>query len=205
MVFAQQADTVKPSFLPTGIRVGADIVAPVYTISDNRFSGYEFSADVDFYRYYLAADIGRWERNLKGTDSRYTNSGNYFRAGVDINFLKKDPDRNMLFFGFRYGRSVFSEQVERTVTDPVWGIQSDVQSDAGRKAGWLEITGGLRVKMYRFIWMGYTVRYKFALHTISNGSPDVYDVPGYGGTFKTTTWGFNYLIMVRIPVRKDKP
>lgn len=199
---AQQADSMKISFVPTGIRLGADVLAPAYALADKRFSGFEFSADVDFYRYYLTADVGHWARLLEGTDSRYSNSGNYYRVGVDVNFLKKDPDRNMLFFGMRYARSRFDEKLERSVADPVWGTQSDIQTVIGREAGWLEITGGLRVKMYRFIWMGYTIRYKFALHTHERGGLDVYDVPGYGSTVKPVTWGFNYLIMIRLPVRK---
>lgn len=203
LVAAQKADTVRRSFIPTGIRLGADLIPPIYTYAGKSFNGLELSADVDFYRYYLSADIGRWERNFEGTDSRYSNSGNYYRMGVDINFLKKDPDRNMLFFGMRYGRSRFDEKLERMVADPVWGTRSEVQSVEGRSAGWMEITGGLRVKMYRFIWMGYTVRYKFALHTSGTGVLDVYDVPGYGSTAKPVTWGFNYLIMVRLPLRGE--
>ncbi len=200
---AQKTDTVRQSFIPTGIRLGADMIPVVYTYADKRFRGFEFSADIDFYRYYLAADVGRWERSMAGNDSRYSNSGNYYRVGMDINFLKKDPDRNMLFFGVRYGRSRFDETLERTITDPVWGTQTDRILVTGRSAGWLEITGGLRVRMYKFIWMGYTVRYKFGLHTQDTGPLDVYDVPGYGSTVKPVTWGFNYLIMVRLPLRRE--
>lgn len=203
MVWAQPADTVKPGFIPTGIRLGADVIPVVYSFSGNSFNGFEFSADVDFYRYYLSADVGRWERSIDGNDSRYSNSGNYFRVGIDVNFLKKDPDRNMLFFGMRYGRSRFDETLERSPNDPVWGIQTERISVTDRSAGWLEVTGGLRVRIYKFIWLGYTARYKFALHIKDTGPLDVYDVPGYGSTVKPVTWGFNYLILVRLPVRKE--
>lgn len=201
MLAAQQADTVSRSFIPTGLRLAADLVPPVYALADNRFKGYEFSADIDFYRYYLAFDAGRWQQHLEGTDSRYESKGNYYRVGVDVNFLKNDPDKNMLFFGLRYGRSRFDENLQRTVTDPVWGTYTDYQAAIGRRAGWLEVTGGLRIKMYRFIWMGYTVRYKFGLHTRQSANLDVYQVPGYGSTFKPATWGFNYLILFRLPLR----
>lgn len=201
LLAAQPADTVKRSFRPTGLRLGADLVAPVYAFADSRYGGYELNADVDFYRYYLTVDAGRWQRQFTGSRSRYENSGNYFRAGIDVNFLKNDPDDNMLFFGFRYARSRFNESVERTATDPVWGTRTEVQTAEGRRAGWMEITGGLRVKMYRFIWMGYTVRYKFGLHAKNTSGPEMYDVPGYGSTFKPVTWGFNYLILFRLPLR----
>jgi hypothetical protein len=203
MSMGQGADTIPRSFRPTGIRIGADLVAPIISFSDRRFSGHEFSADVDFYRYYLTADVGKWERDIMGRDGKYQHSGMYWRAGVDVNFLTKDPDRNMLFFGFRYGSSRFEEALTRTITDPVWGTRTDFFYAPDRKAGWLEITGGLRVKMYRFIWMGYTIRYKFGLNTRGGNSIAVYEVPGYGSTFKPATWGFNYLILIRMPFSRE--
>ncbi len=47
-LMAQPADTLKRSFVPTGLRLGADVVPLVYGFADKRFGGYEFSADVDF-------------------------------------------------------------------------------------------------------------------------------------------------------------
>ncbi len=41
----------------------------------------------------------------------YSNDGTYWRVGVDVNLLVKDPDRNMLFFGARYGKANFSQDL----------------------------------------------------------------------------------------------
>src|SRR5688572_9443750 len=102
-------DTASQSFatkyLPTGIRFGTDAFALVRNTYDETFKGWELNADVDFYRYYLTVDYGYWGRNFEGRGNVYDNDGTYFRAGVDVNFLTKDPDRNMFFVGARYGRS----------------------------------------------------------------------------------------------------
>src|SRR5688572_4811280 len=93
-VHAQVKDSTKqrPNFFPTGIRIGADIIGPIRTqIEEEGFSGYEFNADIDFHRYYLAVDVGRWERNFSTDADDYANEGSYMRIGVDVNFLKKDP------------------------------------------------------------------------------------------------------------------
>jgi hypothetical protein len=204
---AQKADTVKKEkndFFPTGVRVGMDAISFVRSQTDEGFSGYEVSADVDFYRYYLALEAGRWERTLTSDREDYTNRGNYARLGIDVNFLKKDPDKNMLFVGGRYGWGTFSERLSTTTDDSVWGPGTSVYTNTDVKASWAEITTGLRIKMWKFFWMGYTARYKFALNTNEPRGFIPHDVPGYGKTDKSSTWGFNYNLLFRIPIRKQK-
>jgi hypothetical protein len=110
----------------------------------------------------------------------------------------------MLFFGGRYGRSAYTENLAVLVEDPVFGSEVLTLENAGMKAGWFELTTGLRVKIWKFFWMGYTARFKFGLNTEGSTGFDSYDVPGYGKTWKGTTWGFNYQLLFRFPIRKDK-
>lgn len=169
---------------------------------DKTFTGWEINSDVDFFKYHAALDFGRWSRTFSPDSGAYSNRGNYWRIGADVNFLLKDPDKNLLFFGVRYGRSKFSENYQLIATDPVWGRFTSTYENADVKARWFELTGGIRVKMWKMIWMGYTARFKFALKTNDAGSMIPSDVPGYGRTDKNSTWGFNYQIFIRIPVRK---
>lgn len=202
---AQKEDTVKVKhdFRPTGIRVGTDAAAIIKSATDDTFEGWEVNGDIDFYRYYLAIDYGFWARDYTAHDAIYSNEGNYWRVGADVNFLTKDPDKNMFFFGLRYGSSVFSEVLFFQKEDPVWGNYSIQLQNDDVKAHWFELTTGLRVKMLKFIWMGYTVRLKFALDTNASGPLLPSDVPGYGRADTSSFWGFNYQIFIRIPVRKS--
>jgi hypothetical protein len=207
---AQDTDTVKvvapkarKDFFPTGVRVGTDALSLILSQTQDDFSGYEFNADIDFYRYYLTADVGKWERTFITKTDNYSNSGTYMRVGVDVNFLKKDPDKNMFFIGARYGWGTYSETLTTMIVDPVWSDESITFRNKDMKAGWAELTTGLRVKMLPFFWMGYTARYKFGLNT-SDGTFESHDVPGYGKTWKQSTWGFNYQLMFRIPIRPKK-
>jgi len=203
-VWAQSKDsTVRKDYMPTGIRFGTDVISLIRTQTDDSFSGYEVNADIDFYRYFLTVDVGRWEREFSNETELYANSGNYFRVGVDLNFLKKDPEKNMFFFGARYGQGTYSENLT-VFNDPVWSPVNITYTNTGRKATWGELTTGLRVKMWNFFWLGYTARYKFGLNTNESGELVTYDVPGYGKTANQSTWGFNYQILFRIPIRKDK-
>lgn len=206
-VFAQEADslrldTVKNKFLPTGIRIGTDVFALAKARFQDNFTGWEVAADVDFNRYLLAVEMGNWGRNFASDSSTYRNSGNYWRVGIDVNFLTKDPDRNVFFLGGRYGKSVFTESMTVMRHDPVWGLLADNFYHSDVNANWIELTAGLKVKIWKVIWLGYTARFKFALSADGTEEMMPADIPGFGRTDSEVTWGFNYNIMVRLPIRK---
>ena len=198
-------DTVRNKYVPTGIRTGFDLLALGKARFQDNFSGWEVQGDIDFNRYYLVVEFGNWGKTLNSDSASYANAGSYWRAGVDVNFLTKDPDRNMFFLGARYGRSVFTESMTVKRFDPVWGLLDDSFYHTDINASWMELTAGLRVKIWKIFWLGYTGRIKFGLST--DGSPDMipHDVPGFGRTDKDTAWGFNYYLMIRLPVRKAPP
>lgn len=192
----------KHSFIPTGIRFGTDLISIIATQAGNKFQGWEANADIDFYRYYLTLDYGSWAKSLEAKNGHYENSGTYFRIGADINFLLKDPDHNMFFLGYRYGQSTFDDHMEYAYTDAFYGNVYPSSGNSGLRAHWMELTTGLRVKIWRFFWMGYTARFKFAprVSTFTDFQP--YDIPGYGLYERKTYWGFNYQIFFRIPFKR---
>ncbi len=195
-------DTTR-SYLPTGIRVGMDVFPYVRQALNSPYSGYEVNADVDFYRYYFALDYGQSSFKDSLENGYYTNTGTYWRVGGDVNFLLKDPDRNMIFLGFRVGSSQFSNQATITTENTTFGrVTQTIQGNDG-SASWRELTGGLRVKVWKWIWMGYTFRYKFGLNIKGNENLQPYDVPGFGRTVRNDAWGANYQIFFKIPVRKQ--
>jgi hypothetical protein len=198
-----QADTIKKSnYIPTGIRIGTDVISLVKSRAQANYTGWEVNGEIDFSRYYLAIDYGRSGRNLNAEAATYSNDGKFWRVGVDVNFLRKDPDGNMFFIGTRYGHSNFSETLSLNSSDPNWGTLTRDYNQSDVNARWLELTSGIRVKIWKIFWLGYTGRLKFALKT--DASPEMlpYDVPGFGRTDKETSWGFNYYVMIRLPIRK---
>ena len=198
-------DTIKNKYLPTGVRVGFDALSFAQSRFQNNFNGWELAGDIDFNRYFLMLEYGGSARNLRSDSASYANDGSYWRVGIDLNFLTTDPDRNVFFLGVRYGQSQFAESMSVFTYDPIWGYLSDNFYHSGVKASWVELTTGLRVKIWRMLWLGYTGRLKFGLSTKDSREMLSYDVPGFGRTDKETTWGFNYYVMVRLPLRKAPP
>jgi hypothetical protein len=201
------ADTVaRRKFAPTGLRIGTDMISLVKSQIQNDFTGWEVNADMDFYRYLLCVDYGNWGRTFRKDSvayaSSYNNDGRYWRVGVDANFLTRDPERNVFFIGLRYARSKYSETITIAATDPFWGDVSHTYGNRDIHANWLELNAGLKVKIYKFIWMGYRGSLKFGLKKDERGEMLSDDIPGYGNTDKDTAWGFTYSVFMKIPFRK---
>jgi hypothetical protein len=212
LAFSQKSDSVRAdsvirhSFIPTGIRVGTDLISLFKTQFQDDFNGWEVNADVDFYRYYLAVDYGAGGRTFLSDSGNYSNDGTYWRVGIDVNFLTKDPDRNMFFFGARYGKANFSQNLTVYAYNQFANKYEELEYyNSGVNANWIELTTGLRVKIWKVIWMGYTARFKLGLNYDNTEDIIPSDVPGYGRTYKDSNWGFNYQIFIRIPVRKEQP
>ena len=204
--FGQQKKVQKPkkNYTPTGFRVGTDLIDITKTLTSKTFSGWEVNGDVDFANYYLTADVGSWAKDIALENGEYTNSGNYYRVGIDVNFLGNDPDKNMYFLGFRVGQAAFNESINYVNTAP--NLFSPFPTTATNVATghWGEITTGLRVKIWKGLWMGYTARLKLAPTVHGNPTFVTYDMPGYGVVQEKPWWGFNYQVFWRFAWKKDK-
>jgi hypothetical protein len=206
-LFAQEKKVAKPKkdYTPTGFRVGTDLIDITKTLTSKTFSGWEVNGDVDFANYYLAVDVGSWAKDIAIENGDYKNSGNYYRVGIDINLLGNDPDKNMYFIGFRAGHSTFNESISY-FTNPIYLFTplTTNASNPNATGNWGELTTGLRVKVWKGLWMGYTARMKFA--PTVHGSPNffTYDMPGYGVVQEKPWWGFNYQVFWKFAWKKDK-
>lgn len=178
-------------------------MSEIWSQTHDDFSGHSLTMSVDSYRYLLTIDIGNWTKTSVDSATEFADSGHFYRLGVDANFLLNDPGRNVFFFGLRYGHSSFSQDLTRALSNAVWGDTVLVQSTPNVKAHWLELASGIKVRVWDWVWLGYTASYKFRLKTPEDLAILPYDVPGFGRTFKPTVWGFNYYIFLRLPVRKN--
>ena len=190
-------------FKPTGVRFGWDAINTYRLFIKDNYKGWEVNGDIDFRNYYLAVDVGHSKREVTLSNGDYENSGNYWKAGIDINMMKKDPAKNMLFLGFRVGHSNYNEQLNYSDTTE-FGIFNKTLNNQALKANWFELTTGIKIRIIKGFWMGYTARMKFSASYSKDQNLQTYDIPGYGLTYKKPWWGFNYYLMYRIPIRKNK-
>ncbi|MEN8248994.1 MAG: DUF6048 family protein [Bacteroidota bacterium] len=186
-------------YIPTGIRVGVDILGPILHQFDKRKLSYELTLDTDIDKYGLVVEAGYQQFNEVNDNVDYAMKGTFLRIGPEANFLHMSKDLNNFFFGLRYAWSSFDETIVGTVEDDIWGsipVDFDVKNNTSR---WFEMNTGLRIRLWKGLFTGYTLRFRFG----RGGSvPDVpfspYYIPGYGLAQYKSTWDFRYYVLYRI-------
>ena len=192
-------------FRPSGLKLSYDVIPLGESIFTVRTSNH-FQAAIDFHNYFLVAEYGRGSIT-RGTDSTYSyaNEGWYWRAGPEVNFLKNDRKGNSITFGLRFARSYFSDELAFQHADSPFGEVSVSQQNPDMIATWGEITTGLNVNIWKGLYMGYTIRYKFLRQIKGNDNYNPYDIPGWGQYRNESAAGFSYFIGWVIPLREKYP
>ncbi|MEL7003173.1 MAG: DUF6048 family protein [Bacteroidota bacterium] len=199
-------DSAKIDFRPTAVRIGTDVLSIVQNFTKDDFTEFNVSVDVDLYRYFFNIEYGQLEQGFMSDrdNAMYTVDGSYWRFGPEINFLKKDPEQNALFFGFRYAFSNFSDELDFNIDNGFFGSADQRLENDNLRASWFEMVSGLKVKIWKNIWFGYTARFKFGVTGFEENELIPHLIPGFGRAEETVAWDFNYWIAYRIPIGKEK-
>lgn len=219
------------NILPTGLQVGFDVTRPFhYMWYEKTGTQYEFNTSLDFSRILLEGEYGLGTITRKNPPSKLkvisANIGQYFRIGFSYNFTNNSVEHNAAFLGLRYSQAYFRDELygklreearkgvkvieeingekkEKQVVAWENGYKDNVDEANKLKAHWFEIVAGVRVRVWEWVYMGCTARYKFAkkISTITSLNP--FDIIGWGLN-EEDVFGINYYISIRIPLQADR-
>jgi hypothetical protein len=196
----------KGTVMPSAIRIGTDLGFIGVSLFDPDKKAFEINADVDLYKFFITADYGMASWEFSRENFAYDNSGSYFKAGIDYNLLARDPDLNVIYFGLKYAHSSFDENFSYSMTDPFFYDYAEQISKPGMSANWYEANFGMKIRVWKDLYLGWAGRIKFAKKVSANDTSfDTYYIPGYGLADSDSRWGFNYQIFYRIPFREKPP
>jgi len=204
IVKPEKSSVPKSFYVPTGIRIGTDLVALGVNVFGNKRERYEFQADIDFHRIYLTGSFGINEYQIRGNNFTYQNDGSYYRIGLEADFLKFDPDHNTLTFGLRYAKANYSERLFTREIDPIYGRFDQNLTNNNANARWFELTAGLRVMVLKNVYMGYNFRIQLNRKIFDTPEFRTYDIPGFGRAEFKNRWTFNYYLIYRIAWKEKK-
>ena len=202
--------------LYNGLIVSADIYGLGASVFGSDFLSSEIAVEANLKnRFFPVVEIGfgttdAWSE--RGTN--YKSSAPYFRIGMNYNTMYKKGNPNYLYVGVRYGFTSFSYDVISTpaidpifggsmvnpsLTDNIWG-GSVAFDHRGLKAsmGWLELVVGIRTKVYKDFYMGWSLRYKRSMNTSLSDFGDPWYVPGYG-EYGSNRFGLTYSLIYKLP------
>ncbi|UXX79983.1 DUF6048 family protein [Reichenbachiella carrageenanivorans] len=197
------AQETEKDFKPSEIIFAADVVGLGKTAFSDE-TKLEFHSKIDFHYYYLAADFGVDKINPIGDDFDYSSEGTFFRVGPHINLMPYNKHRSSIFFGLMYAQSTFSDKINYSQEDVGWGADQITYANDDMKARWFEANLGINVQIAGPLYLGYTLRFKFAKDLSSYGELMPYEIPGFGKADKNGQFGFNYYVIYKLRFR-DKP
>ncbi len=203
--------------LYNGVNVGVDLFGIGNKVLGGDFLSSEVSVDVNLKnRIFPVVEMGYGKTdswNDYGT--HYKSSAPYFRIGMDYNVLFKKNFKNYLFVGLRYATTSFKYDIEALdINDPVYGgkINNPNQEDnifggsvpfnhKGMKGSmqWFELCGGIRAHIWKDLYMGWTVRFKYRTSSTMDNYGNPWYIPGYG-KYSSNTIGLTYTVIYKLPL-----
>jgi hypothetical protein len=209
-------------FLPTGLEIGFDVARlPYYLWREKTGAQYEFHTSIDFNRILLDIDYGLGNilrknptKSKEDPEKKFSKVisdhwGQYFRLGLGYNFIPPNKAHHVAYLGFMYTRSSFQDALygnyyidnpKYTSKTKLFQYSVDIDVEDKFHAHWLEVVAGVRVPLWQWVYMGCTVRYKFAKHVSSSPTLIPFDIIGWGLQEEDDAWGVNYYIGIRIPL-----
>ncbi|XZF15989.1 DUF6048 family protein [Chitinophagaceae bacterium MMS25-I14] len=200
MSYAQTDSTKKkPAFdLPHQLRIEFDASRPVTNAIMKNHSSYEISADYHIgNENYLVLEGGFGNADIDYSDLKYKSKNSFARIGINKAMLPRITagDWDVAFIGVRYGLA-FIDRSDATYTTsaPIWGTTTGNIEGKKLTAHWGEITGGVRVELFKGIFTGWNIRGKFLFNQGAfKELPPAY-IAGYGKGDKNTIFDFNFYL-----------
>lgn len=188
-----------PARFLNGFAVGVDGVGFGMKALGGRYANMEVMGRFNLLEKYfplVELGIGECRREGEEMNTSFRTRAPYFRLGADYCLTKK-RNGNRLLLGARYGYSNYDYDYSNPdFQDPYWPSATpgiDLK-DIHASSHWLEINFGIETKIWRYVRMGWSFRYKarLAQSDMPNGEP--WYVPGFGKNGSTGFGGTFHLV-----------
>lgn len=187
-----------PAKFFNGIGVGIDGVGLGMKLTSARFANMEVMGRINLLeKYFPIVELGIGECTREGNEqnTRFHTRAPYFRIGADYCLTKK-RNGNRLLVGARYGFSTFEyDYANPDFTDPTYQTSHPLNfTGLEGKTHWLELCVGVETRIWSFVRLGWTLRYKPRLYGRYSEHGDPWYSPGFGKN-GSTCWGGSVNLM----------
>ncbi len=191
-----------------GLQVSVNVFDGIANIFGQSYGNYELAIELDLHNRFFPVweiGVGRADNTPEELNFTYRTRGAlYNRIGMNYNFKYISESKCFFYMGLRYGFSVFSYDIDNiTVDNPYWQDSETLSMKNQQSwAHWGELLGGVRVKVYKNFYMGWTARYHLLLGSKSNEYSELWFIPGYGT--RSSAVSFTYTLGYRFSLGKEK-
>lgn len=194
VLFLAQLDTVTkakagPVYpLLDAVSFGFNFFDAIMQIAGQKHQSFDVSAQLSLWNWIkptLEFGVGFADNQPAGENFHYKGKASFYgKVGFDYNFLYKSNPDYQVFLGFRAAYANFKYDVtDITVNSSYWDQNQgfDILNQSGH-AFYGQLVGGIKVKIYKAISMGWTARYGFKWSVKQPENSNVWFIPGYGTT-----------------------
>ena len=205
-----EADTVdRPGARPvypalTSASFGFNFMDAVMMLAGQKYSSFDVWGNLSIHNWFFPTveiGIGRASRTPERNNYTYRTSPSlYVKAGIDYNFLyKSSPDYNV-FVGVRAGFSSFRYSIDNvSITSGYWDqTQGFSIADQKSTAFYGEVLAGLKVKIFKRLSMGWSLRYHFRMHISDASHSSPWFIPGFGQ--KNAPFSATFSLIYTLPI-----
>lgn len=192
-----------------GIRLGIDIIQPIYSLFDEDKKGIEIVADYRITKIiYAAAELGYNDVTTYEDFFNFTTNGSYIKLGADVNVYKNWIGmENIILVGLRYGFSVFDQTLNQGIINADPFLPNEELTDPviynGLNASWFSVVLGIKVEVLHNLFLGFSFS---GNSLISSKEPDNFKnlfIPGFNRVYVNNNgFSFNYTVSYLIPFYK---
>jgi hypothetical protein len=185
--------------------LGVDIWNPAMRIFGQKYGLTSAWLELSLHnRYKPIFELGLGQANYTPADGNFTYTSPlsvFFKLGMNYNFLFNSSPDYQFMAGLKYGFTPFSYSIDNvTVDSPYWNETAVFDIPAQHATvGWLELSFGLRVKLWGPISAGWEVRFRARLHESGNKYGDPWYIPGYGtrGSAMAGSFSISYTLPLK--------
>lgn len=170
--------------LLAGVSVSANL-AGAFLNTFTSSGTYEGALRLNFRNKYfpiVELGIGAANQTSETTQLHYTTRAPFGRIGLDYNLKRDKRSTNRVFVGARYGFSIFNYDLSGTpVQDTHWKTESPFQfNNVSDNAHWGELVFGLETSIWKFVHLGWSLRYQVRIYEHNTDLGKAWHVPGFG-------------------------
>lgn len=172
-----------------GMNIKLDLATPIIEAASSRGKRWDVEMAMNLrlkQRFYPTLELGYANQQLGADSTFHHGQGGFARLGVDINGLKKHPERlDALLVGIRICTAL--QDYDRNLG------QHYFRADC-----WGEVVAGCQVVIAKPLVMGWTVRLKYLFtEKAQHERPEPRYIPGFGN-YGSLNWGFSYYIGLKL-------
>lgn len=192
------------------ILLGIDLIGPATKFFEKDKNALEMSfqlALINKINFSIEGGILKFNKNYSDTlkSYDYSENGSFYRAGADYKFFQNQIQNkiNYIFIGTRLAQSQLKHSGSNIrIADNTWGQRITEFPETTYQIRWIEMLGGIRVSLTKYVALGWALRFKFIIQKENQDKVVPYYIPGYGKGGNNKTLDFSYTLYFTIPINR---